>query len=274
MEVHSWRGRAALAEQLARDAGATLLALRREGVEAREKAPGDLVTRADEAAEALVLGGIRAAFPDDPVVAEESDGPEGARARRAAIEAAPIAWCVDPLDGTTNYVRGRFDFAVSIGLLAWGRPVFGVVHAPARRETFVGGTGVPAARVDDASGERTAIAPSSVVDPSRALVGTGYSSDVELNAWTSTRLVRLVHEARDVRRVGGATLELCDVACGRLDAFFQRGLGPWDVAAAWAILMASGARVGALDGGLGSPFEAEVLASNGRLHAAMVERLR
>jgi myo-inositol-1(or 4)-monophosphatase len=230
-----------------------------------EKSPIDLVTDADRESEAVVLTELRAAFPDDVVLAEERDGRAGAQALRARVAAIPFAWAVDPLDGTTNFAHTHRNFCVSIGLLQHGRPVLGVVLAPARRELFVGGEGLTAT----CNGQPIRV--SAVATLAKALLATGFPYDrrerlPQLLTWLSRALKR----SHDIRRGGSAALDLCEVACGRLDGFFEVGLQPWDLAAGQAIVTAAGGMVTAFDGSAHDLFAANTLASNGQIHAELV----
>ena len=231
-----------------------------------EKSPIDLVTVADRESEALVLAELRAAWPDDAMLAEESDGREGAQAMRARVPELPWCWVVDPLDGTTNFAHTHPNFNVSIGLLWFGQPVLGVVFAPARRELFVGGIGVPA------TCNGAPIHVSRVTSMAKSLVATGFPYDrrermPQLLRW----LGRALERAHCVRRGGAAALDLCDLAAGRLDAYYEPGLQPWDVAGGAAILHAAGGTTSDFDGSPLDLFAARTLASNGLVHAELID---
>lgn len=229
----------------------------------------DLVTAADRESEALVYEALTRAFPSDPICREEADGRDGARARRAEIEAADFAWCVDPLDGTTNFVHAVPVFAVSIGLLAKGRPVLGVVHGPAIRETFIGGAGVPATR------NFAPIAVSRVSTLSGALIATGFPYDRRARIDALLAALRgVLMSCQGVRRAGAAALDLCNVACGRFDGYYEVGLSPWDSAAGQAIVEAAGGRVTAFDGSPHDLFAARTVASNGLIHDELAKILQ
>ena len=221
----------------------------------------DLVTIADTESEAWIAGRLQASFPNDLLVMEEADGRDGAASRRAAIQAADLAWCVDPLDGTTNFVHGYPAFAVSIGLLHKGQPVMGVVHAPARKETFSGGLGIGATlNVAPIRVSRTATL-------ARSLVATGFPYDRRGRLEGLLATVRKVLlETHGLRRAGAAALDLCDVACGRLDGYYEYGLSPWDLAAGHAIIEAAGGRVTGRSGDPHDVFAGETIASNGLIH--------
>ena len=258
-----------LARSVALEAGRILMSHLGHIDRVDQKTPRDLVTAADRDSEALIAARIRAAFPADALCMEESDGKEGAQRRRASIEAAPFAWCIDPLDGTTNFVHGYPVFAVSIGLLEHGRAVGGVIHAPARNETYVGGRGVPAERIDV-----TGRAPMAVSKNERladSLFGVGFSPGKDQLNDATLELVRaLLRQAQDVRRAGAAALDLCDVAAGRIDGFLQTDLGPWDLAAGVAIVEAAGGQVSRHDGAHHSVFAPDTVATNGRVHTALL----
>lgn len=199
----------------------------------------DLVTATDAAAEAAVLAALRSAFPDHAFVGEE----EAAAAAAAGQPPPTIApgtptWCVDPLDGTTNFVHGFPFVAVSIGLLdAAGRPALGVVFNPVLDELFVGVAG----RGATLNGKP--IKTSACDDLASALVGTeiGVSTDPDVLNALYGRLRAYAGAARSLRCGGSCALGLCSVAAGRLDAFFEIGFGgPWDVAAGACILAEAG----------------------------------
>ena len=205
-----------------------------------KKAAVDLVTIADRESEACVLTELRLAFPNDVVIGEETDGGEGREALGVRAQTARYAWLVDPLDGTTNFAHGYLQFCVSIGLLRDGEPVLGVVHAPARRETYVGGEGVHAT----CNGVRIAV--SEVQSLGDALIATGFPYDLRtrLDAILA-RLRAALLEVQGIRRGGSAALDLCEVAAGRLDGYWEDGLQPWDLAAGVAIVRAAGGEVSA-----------------------------
>jgi myo-inositol-1(or 4)-monophosphatase len=255
-----------VAAGLAREAGALVLDLLGRALVIAEKGPLDLVTAADRASEAMLLERLRAAYPSDLLLGEESDGKLGARERAAAIRQAPFCWVVDPLDGTTNFAHGYLDFGVSVGLLAWGRPVLGAIAVPARGEIFTGGLGLPAAL-----GGRP-IRVSAVASVERALVATGFPYDrrqrmPQLLLWVERILMR----THGLRRSGAATVDLCNLAAGRLEGFFEAGLAPWDLTAGQAIVEAAGGRVTGFDGGEHDVFAANTVASNGLIHEALRE---
>jgi myo-inositol-1(or 4)-monophosphatase len=227
-----------LAAGLARDAGALLLEGRAsarvddENV-ATKTSPTDLVSDMDRASEELVVEGLARARPDDGILGEEGASREGS---------SGVRWVIDPLDGTTNYLYGHPAFGVSIAAEIDGEGVVGVVYDPTRDELFSGVVG----RGGKCNGEP--VKPSDATDLSQALVATGFSYLPERRERQARMLATVLPAVRDVRRMGAATLDLCWVACGRVDAYYESGLQPWDLAAGAVIAAAAGARVEGLEG--------------------------
>ncbi|WP_217922279.1 inositol monophosphatase family protein [Miltoncostaea oceani] len=188
----------------------------------------DLVSDADRDAEALVIATIRAARPGDGILAEEGGGGAGSTG---------ITWVVDPLDGTINYLWGVPQWSVSIAAADDRGAVAGVVHDPSRGETFTAVRG-GGARM---GGRVLAVTPGRPLG--EALVGTGFSYRSAERAVQAGRLTRVLPAVRDVRRLGSAALDLCWVAAGRLDGYYETGLNPWDRAAGELVAREAGARV-------------------------------
>jgi len=239
----------ALAERVAGEAGDMLLAgagdLR---VDVNTKSSGtDMVSEMDKASEALIVEGILAVRPDDAILGEET----GARTGTSGVR-----WVIDPLDGTTNYLYRHPIWAVSVGVEVDGKVVAGVVVAPALQETFTAALGKGAWLNGDP------IAVSGATDLARALVGTGFGYAASRRAVQAAVLPRLLHLVRDIRRNGVASLDLCWVACGRLDGYFEAGGQPWDVAAGLLIATEAGAVPSGLDGGPVAP-ESMMIATPG-----------
>jgi len=238
-----------LAERVAREAGDMLLAgagdLR---VDVTTKSSGtDMVSEMDKASEALIVEGILAARPDDAILGEET----GARSGTSGVR-----WVIDPLDGTTNYLYRHPIWAVSVGVEVDGEVVAGVVAAPGLQETFT------AARGKGAWLNGNAIAVSGASDLGSALVGTGFGYVAGRRAAQARVLPHLLPAVRDIRRNGVASLNLCWVACGRLDGYFEAGGQPWDVAAGLLIATEAGAVASGLDGGRVAP-ESVMIATPG-----------
>jgi len=227
-------------------------------VAATKSSLADIVTRADRETETLIRDALAAARPNDGFYGEESGGAEGS---------SGLTWVVDPIDGTVNYFYGIPAWAVSIAVVEGGtdtstwRTLAGAVVNPVADEAFSGYAG---------GGARLNGAPLRVttdVDLALALVGTGFGYDARIRERQAEFVGRLIGQVRDIRRIGAASLDLCSVAAGRLDAYFERGLNPWDHAAGALIAQEAGARVG----GLGdSPASSRLLvAAEPKLFAAL-----
>jgi len=220
----------------------------------------DLVTNYDFESERYLRKTLRAATPF-AFVGEEEGG------QRAAGDHGPT-WYVDPLDGTTNFVHGHPFFCVSIGLVVGTRPVVGVVVAPALRTEWIGGEGLGATR----NGEPCAV--SRVTEFGAAFLATGFpydrrtSSDDNLDAFTMLKKKVLA-----IRRCGSAAIDLCMVADGTYDGYWERKLRVWDLAAGAAIVRASGGKLSTFAGGPDDVTRGELIASNGGIHDALVAAL-
>jgi len=199
-----------------------------------KKSPNDLVTDVDRAAEALIVGRLAERRPDDAVLGEEGTNRPGT---------SGVRWVIDPIDGTTNFVYRFPGFAVSIAAEIEGSVVAGAVMDPTADALFTARAGGPATR----NGQVLSIG-----DPpplGTALIGTGFNADLDLRRRQATLAARLLPEIRDLRRRGAASTDLCSVACGELDAYYEEGLSPWDHAAGALIAERAGAKVGDLEGG-------------------------
>jgi myo-inositol-1(or 4)-monophosphatase len=235
-----------LAERVAREAAAFVAGARRRGrVGAATKSTAtDMVTEFDHASEQLIVTRLLAARPDDAVVAEE-----GATARGST----GITWLVDPIDGTTNYLYGLPGFAVSIGAADGDGPLLGVVVIPSvlagSANDAASGTVYRAWRAGGAWCGAQRISCSDRTDLAQTLLATGFSYEPARRRMQATRVARLIDHVRDIRRLGAAAADLCYVAAGHVDAYFEEHLNPWDIAAGRIIATEAGCRVGALDGG-------------------------
>ena len=194
-------------------------------VSATKSTVTDLVTEVDCWAEERIVARILDARPDDAVLAEEGAGVAGT---------SGVRWLVDPIDGTTNFVYGHPGFSVSIGVEVDNRPVAGVVVDPLLGDEFCAAHGQGATR----NGRPVRV--SSVSDPAAALVATGFAYDSEQRRLQAEALVTILPRVRDVRRVGGAALDLASVSCGRVDAYFEWGLSPWDCSAGSVLVTEAG----------------------------------
>lgn len=200
----------------------------------RKSSRTDMVSDADRDAEALVQGMLARERPDDGLLAEEGSRSGGASGRR---------WVVDPLDGTTNFLYGFPSWAVSIALEdSAGAGLAGVVHDPLRAETFTAVRG-QGARLGDA---RLELAPGAGLES--ALIATGFSYEAGHRREQAELLAHVLPRVRDIRRAGAAALDLCWVAAGRVDGFYERGLQHWDWAAAGLVVSEAGGIVEPLEG--------------------------
>jgi myo-inositol-1(or 4)-monophosphatase len=259
-------GARATAAEIAREAGKILM----EGLGTRpavgyKSEDINLVTEYDKRSEALIVERLAAAFPADRIVAEEgttaAGDPSDAGAQRI--------WYVDPLDGTTNFAHGLPIFSVSIGLTENRRPLLGIVEAPALGWSFAGTTTGGGSTLNGKP-----IAPSATERLKAALLVTGFPyarNPVQSNLpeWEA-----FTEAAQGTRRLGSAALDLCYVAAGWLDGYWERALHPWDLVAGAAIVIGAGGQATELDG---TPFDGvtgRVLASNGPLHEQMIAILR
>ena len=191
--------------------------LERDAIETQAKStPTDLVSAADRASEALIRERIERAYPSDAILGEEEADRAGSSGR---------TWVVDPLDGTTNYLFGLPAWAISIACEDVEGPLAACVLDPKRDELFT------ATRGGGTQLNRQSVVVSARDDISRALVATGFNYDSALRRSQAEQLVTLISSVRDVRRGGAASLDLAWVACGRLDGFYEAGLGRWDWAA-------------------------------------------
>lgn len=230
-----------LATSIAQQAGELAMRRRAEGVTvaASKSSIEDIVTLADRETEDLIRALLAEARPDDGILGEERDSVAGT---------SGLTWVVDPIDGTVNYLYGIRQYAVSIAVVegepapeSW-RALAGVVFNPTMDECFSAEAGHGATL----NGTPIRVAPP--VELSHALVGTGFGYRPERRVEQVTALVSLVAHIRDIRRQGSASLDLCEVAMGRLNAYFERGLQPWDHAAGALIAVEAGAHVGGLRG--------------------------
>jgi myo-inositol-1(or 4)-monophosphatase len=229
-----------LASSAAEEAAELLLSRHgRVRVVETKSSPTDVVTEMDGAAEELIRQRILAARPGDAILGEEG-GQTGADSE--------VRWIVDPLDGTVNYLYGLPDWAVSIAAEVSGTVVAGVVCAPLQRSTYkasiAGGAWLH-------SGWRSAPVPLSCntrVNLADALVATGFSYAAEQRAAQGAVVAQLLPRVRDIRRAGAAAIDLCSLAAGRVDAYYESGVHYWDIAAGGLIAREAGAQVGGLDG--------------------------
>ena len=243
----------------AREAGAVLLAEHSRPQKITYKGDVDLVTETDKRSEAIVVGRLRREFPDHRIVAEE--GSSGSTA------ASRYEWHVDPLDGTTNFAHGYPCFAVSIALLEDGVPLVGVVFNSVADELFSAARGqgayLNAKPVHVSNAERMAV----------SLVATGFPTHKRGDNVNIHYYWHFTLKSHGVRRDGSAALDLCSVACGRFEAFWEFGLKSWDTAAGILIVAEAGGKVTDLRGGPYRPGGPDLLVTNGHIHAEMQQMM-
>ena len=245
---------------LAREAGAELHHRFGQPRTVTLKSALDPVTDADHAADAIIRQGIRAHFPTHAIQSEEQQEHEVIR--------SAIRWIVDPLDATVNYAHGFPHWAVSIGVADAQGVQVGVVYDPLRHELFTARRGQPACL----NGLRIQV--STTAELQRSLLATGFPYDRHLKEDNNHReYVAFNLVCQGVRRAGSAALDLAYVACGRLDGYWEQDLGPWDVAAGALLVQCASGRVTTYSGASFDGVSHQVVASNGVLHAAILEKL-
>jgi myo-inositol-1(or 4)-monophosphatase len=244
------------AQEVAREAGAILLQFQAKGVTPEYKGAADVVTAADRASEKHVVSRLRDSFPSHSIVAEEGSGVDNK---------SEYCWHIDPLDGTTNFAHGFPFWCVSIGLEKAGEGLVGVVYDPNRDEMFM------AERGSGAYLNNRRIRVSSVDKLENGLFATGFppaNRRTNPNVFYFHQFSSLSHGAR---RAGSAALDLCAVAAGRLEGFWEFGLQSWDVSAGATIVLEAGGHVTDMKGGKYSSSDRNVNASNGKVHQAMLD---
>lgn len=249
----------------ARRAGAILMDKFQRLERVEKKGIVDLVTEADLASEKAIVSTLRRAFPDHAIVAEEGDYDLSAP--------SPHRWVIDPLDGTTNYVHGLPIFAVSIGFQVNGETTVGVVLNPAAEEEYVAVKGRGASlNGPPGHGRPIRVSPVDTLQDSLLVTGFPYSHDEVF--YKSFDLFRELYDrCQGIRRLGAAALDFCYVAAGRLDAFYEANLKPWDVCAGDLICREAGGRTSDWFG-KPMPFSGRrILASNGRIHEEVLRVL-
>ncbi|MBN1105694.1 MAG: inositol monophosphatase [Deltaproteobacteria bacterium] len=254
-----WEKEMAIAHQAAQEAGKALLDLLGKNTAITKKGHIDLVTEADVRSERIILDFITRLFPQDSILTEEA-GEYRHRPDRV--------WILDPLDGTTNFAHQFPFFAVSIALEIEKEVALGVVFNPLCRECFhaiMGG---------GAFLNGTPISVSQTRTLQDSLLGTGFPYDIHQEPdRVLENFRRFVVRAQGVRRPGSAALDLCYVAAGRLDGFWEEGLKPWDTAAGVLIVKEAGGMLSTYEGRPYSPYEKSIIASNPFIHGLMVEAL-
>lgn len=224
--------------------------------------PGDLVTEADKKAESIILEILARHCPDHAILAEES-GYIGDQT------ANPYLWAIDPLDGTTNYAHGYPIACVSVGLLINGIPQVGAIYNPFRRELFRGAKGLGATL------NRRPIRVSQTATLEKSLLVSGFAYDRRETLDNNyAEFCHLTHLTQGVRRSGSAALDLADVACGRLEGYWERGIKAWDIVAGVVILEEAGGMVTSYDGNALDIQSGRILATNGLIHQELSRSLK
>ena len=248
--------------QVARDAG-NLLVQRLGSAQISNKGDIDLVTEADIAAEELIIDRIRSHYPLHGILAEESG-----EAVLEGRQQSDWKWIIDPLDGTTNYAHGYPCFCVSIAVEHAGTLEIGVVYDPMRNEMFA------AERGNGATLNERRIRVSNVEELNRAMMCTGFPYDVRTRPDFARDFTNFTLHAQAVRRDGSAALDLAYIGCGRFDGFWEDGLNAWDIAAGAILISEAGGRITNYENEPLDIYTKKVVASNGKVHEAMLNLLR
>lgn len=228
-------------------------------LEIRKKDVTDLVTDADLQSEKVIIETIREQFPDHGILAEESGRQAGSNG---------CQWIIDPLDGTTNFAHRVGIFAISIAFFKDREALFGLVLNPLSGELFSAVRGLGATL----NGQAIQVSTTGHVQDSLLATGFPYNLKPVLPGLTR-RFTRCLTAARGIRRLGAAALDLCYVACGRYDGFWEERLKPWDTAAGMLIASEAGARITDFSGRPFAPAMKAILTTNGRIHAEMLALL-
>ncbi|MCK5450154.1 MAG: inositol monophosphatase [Candidatus Omnitrophica bacterium] len=219
----------------------------------------NLVTDVDRLSEKMIIDHIHKIFPSHSILAEESGEHDGK---------GEFKWIIDPLDGTTNYAHGFPVFCVSIGVIgADGKSKIGVVYDPSRNEIFYAEEG------GGAFLNKKNIRVSTKESVQESLIATGFAYSLEGKVSSIDYFRTILNHAQAVRRAGSAAIDLCYVACGRFDGFWEMGLSPWDTAAGYLIVKEAGGSITTLDGMDFNIFSKEIISTNSRIHKELLALL-
>jgi len=255
-----------IAVRAARKAGSIInrAALSSGGLQVRAKRANDFVTEVDRAAEAAIIEIVQKSYPDHAILGEESGAAHGAPEGQAEFR-----WIIDPLDGTTNFIHAFPQYAVSIGVEQRGALAHAVVYDPVRNELFTASKGRGAFLND------RRIRVSKCLRLQDALVGTGFPfKELSRMDLYLKQLKALMETSSGVRRAGAAALDLAYVACGRLDAFWELGLSPWDMAAGALLIQEAGGLVADLQGEADFLEKGEVCAATPKIFPTLLQALK
>jgi myo-inositol-1(or 4)-monophosphatase len=245
-----------IAVEIATEAGSLVDRLSRQPHEISYKRKSDIVTEVDKRSEAMIIERLHRHFPGHAIVAEEGGGTD---------TGSDYCWYVDPLDGTTNFAHGFPVYCVSLGLACRDEVIAGVVYDPNRRELFAAERGAGATL----NGQRISVSPTASL--SESLLGTGFPPFASNHDLNLQMFFKLTHLSHGIRRAGAAALDLCSVAAGRFEGFWELKLNPWDKAAGALMVTEAGGRITDLAGGPFSLHRDEVFASNGLIHDSMLD---
>lgn len=248
-----------LATAAAKEAGEYIRSKWEGSFKIEHKGAINLVTEVDKQSEKMIVDEIYKHYPDHDILAEEGTGQK---------TDSKFRWIIDPLDGTTNFAHGYPVFVVSIGLAYKGDVIVGVVYDPTREEMFT------ATKGGGAFLNRKKIFVSKQKKLSESLLCTGFAYDVrEAKNNNIAEFSKMLKSVQAVRRDGAAALDLCYVACGRFDGFWERGLLPWDMAGGVLLILEAGGQVTTYDGDAYSMTNGKILATNGLIHQEMSQIL-
>ena len=254
--------------KIAEKAGKLILKESQETIHISEKGTNDFVTNVDQASEELIIAEIHKHFPDHAILAEES-------ASTLTDTDAEYIWIIDPIDGTLNFTHAIPYYSVSIAVLKIqsskhsknydylsGELIAGVVHAPALGETFYAAKGKGAYF----NGQKIQVSKAKTLK--KSITATGFpSTNKEMNL---PYYSKMLEKTQGIRRFGSAALDLCYIACGRLDIFWEFSLSPWDIAAGSLIVEEAGGSVSDTNGNMLDLFGKDILATNGKVHKATI----
>lgn len=250
----------------AKQAGKLILANygKKFSIEFKGENPKDLVTAIDKASEKFIIKAITGSFPDHEILSEEGGGKN--KSDQSPATKSDFLWVIDPIDGTTNFAHGYSFFAVSIGLLYKGKPLVGVIYAPMLKELFYAQKGGGAYL----NGDKIRV--SKVKSLQTSLLSTGFA----YNNWAANmpHFEYFLNESQGIRRGGSAALDLCHIAAGRLDGYWEYKLKPWDIAAGVLIVTEAGGKVTSLDGSPLDLYSQKILATNSLIHSSMATHFK